>query len=398
VETVLEGSVRYANDEVRVTANLIDGETGVSRWSEIYERRFADVFEIEADIAASIAAALETEFSVEDRRRLAQPRTTSPEAYALFLQARPMLPDLGKRDALLARATELDPRFADAYALRAQNYAHSMVNSHNQYASPDAASLASAAEALAIQALEIDPANTLAHGALALIHRQHWRWTDAIAVYERGRAVDPAFDEGNWLYAFMGRHDRAVELSRRGLRLNPDDPEAHKDLGLTLLWAGRADEAIGSFRRAVDLKPEDPVAHLFLGRAYLRQGHRAEALAEIKMSRQLFGEDFLSMPTAFEFAYYYARLGLHEEAARLVAALEDRTLAHRDDGMWALAYLALGERDRALDVLERVIDRAERQELEPAFLPLMMLRLNEVADPVLELPEFVDARGRLVGD
>src|SRR5690606_2339903 len=103
--------------------------------------------------------------------------------------------------------------------------------------------------------------------------------------------------------------------------------------GLTLLWAGRTDEAIASFRRAVDLKPDDPVTHLFLGRAYIRQGRRAEALEEIKMSRQLFGEGFLSMPTAVEIAYYYARLGLHDEAARLIAALEDGALGRRDDGM-----------------------------------------------------------------
>jgi TolB-like protein len=132
VETVLEGSIRYADDQVRVTVNLIDAATRASRWSDVYERHLADVFGIQAEIAASIAAALEAEFSIEEQQRLARPRTTSPEAYALYLQARQMLPDLGRRDQLLARAIEFDPYFADAYALRAQNYAHSIVNSYNQ--------------------------------------------------------------------------------------------------------------------------------------------------------------------------------------------------------------------------------------------------------------------------
>src|SRR5690606_1084631 len=204
VETVMEGSVHYADDRVRVTVNLIDAATRASRWSAVYDRRLEDVFGIQADIAASIAAALETEFSVEDRRLLALPRTVSPEAYALYLQARQMLPDLGRRDQLLARAIEFDPSFADAYALRAHNFAHSTVDGYSQDASRDADELDKAAEALAAKALELDPANTLAYGALAVIHRQHWRWTEAIEVYERGREVDPTFIEGSWLYAFMG--------------------------------------------------------------------------------------------------------------------------------------------------------------------------------------------------
>jgi len=397
VETVMEGSVHYADDRVRVTVNLIDAATRASRWSEVYDRRLEDVFGIQADIAASIAAALETEFSAEDRRLLARPRTDSPEAYALYLQAREMLPDLGRRDELLARAIEFDPRFADAYALRAQNFAHSIVDSYSQYASRDAGGLDTMAEALAAKALELDPANTLAYGALAVIHRQHWRWTEAIEVYERGREVDPTFIEGSWLYAFMGDHDKAIELTRRGLRLNPYDPVAHIDLALTLLWARRTDEAIASFRRAIELRPGNPVAHLLLARAYIQRGDRAEALQQLKVSEQLFGERFMEMPVAVEVAYYYSRVGEQQEAARLVAALEQGALRHKDDGVWAMAHLALGERAKALEVLERVIDRAGRRELEPAFLSLMMLRLNETADPVLELPEFADARRRMAG-
>ncbi len=87
VETVMEGSVQYANGRVLVTAQLIDPTTNAHLWSENYDREFADIFAIQADIATQIAIAMRTQLSADERLRIAKQMTSSPEAYALYLRA-----------------------------------------------------------------------------------------------------------------------------------------------------------------------------------------------------------------------------------------------------------------------------------------------------------------------
>ena len=87
VKTVMEGSVRYASNRVRITAQLIDPESGAHLWSEAYERNFDDVFAIQADIAENIANALKAEFSLAEQATIVNRPTTSSEAYSLYLQA-----------------------------------------------------------------------------------------------------------------------------------------------------------------------------------------------------------------------------------------------------------------------------------------------------------------------
>ena len=132
VQTVMEGSVRYAGDNVRITAQLIDPKTGTQLWSEAYQRKFEDIFTIQADIAMNIANALRAEFSLEEQREIERPLTTSPEAYALYLQTRTL--DVGvRRIAGAARPRiELDPSFAAAYGRRAVVYSSMLANTSHR--------------------------------------------------------------------------------------------------------------------------------------------------------------------------------------------------------------------------------------------------------------------------
>ena len=122
VQTVMEGSVRYAGDNVRITAQLIDPKTGTQLWSDAYQRKFDDIFAIQADIAMNIANALRAEFSIEEQREIERPLTTSPEAYALYLQTRTGRRRPRRRLKLLERAIALDPSFAAAYGRKALIY------------------------------------------------------------------------------------------------------------------------------------------------------------------------------------------------------------------------------------------------------------------------------------
>jgi len=118
VQTVMEGSVRYANNRVLVTMQLIDPETDAHLWSDSYNRDLADVFAIQADIAMNVANALRAEFSQAEQARIEAVPTDSPEAYAEYLRARAAV-EYDTAFGLLDAAIRLDPEFALAYATKA---------------------------------------------------------------------------------------------------------------------------------------------------------------------------------------------------------------------------------------------------------------------------------------
>jgi TolB-like protein len=132
VGAILEGSVRYAGDRVRITVQLIDAYKGIHLWSETYDRELIDIFQIETEIAASITKAMRAEFSVEERRRLSKTPTDVFDAYAHYLRA---MAHIGRELTFqpvfeeLRAAIDLDPNFADALAAMAYFYAASCMSS-----------------------------------------------------------------------------------------------------------------------------------------------------------------------------------------------------------------------------------------------------------------------------
>jgi TolB-like protein len=172
VQTVMEGSVRYAGDSVRITAQLIDPKTGAHLWSEAYQRKIDDVFAIQADIAMNIANALRAEFSIEEQHAIEQRPTSSAEAYALYLKARVPGAESEQRLALVDRALDLDPRFAAAYGLKASVLAARFVNTAVQNAAPPEQrdDLDQRVRDNAARALAIDPRDSAALNALRQIN------------------------------------------------------------------------------------------------------------------------------------------------------------------------------------------------------------------------------------
>ena len=141
VGAVMEGSVRYANDRVRIAAQLVDAASDQALWSDVYERDFADVFAIQADIAMNIANALQAEFSVAEQQSLERKPTSSPAAYALFLQALSGVRDsapgaIEAAHGLLDRAIAIDPNFARAYGMKAILHSVSFINTAGVRPSP----------------------------------------------------------------------------------------------------------------------------------------------------------------------------------------------------------------------------------------------------------------------
>jgi TolB-like protein len=225
---VVEGSVRRAGNQVRVTAQLIDADTDEHLWAENFDRELTDIFTIQTTVAREIVTALEAELSPREAEMLAQKPTDSVEAYDLFLKARLALGDTLQDSTLsdtavhlLEEAVALDPSYAQAWALLAV--------AHGDYywfrADPSPTRLDRMKAALD-RAFELQPDLPEARLALA-------------AYYYRGFYDYP----------------KALEQLERVRSVLPNDAFVHVALGLTYRRLGRYDDSILSFRRATDIDP-----------------------------------------------------------------------------------------------------------------------------------------------
>jgi TolB-like protein/Flp pilus assembly protein TadD len=408
VGTIMEGSVRYAGERVRVTAQLIDAATENHLWSEIYERDLADVFAIQADVAEKIATALEAEFSVAEKTSVAKPPTDSPEAYALYLRALAILQEYGtgvggspemrsSSQSYLDQAIALDPEFASAYVERARLSAyrlHQDPGVHQDGATPRAE-----LEALALRdvhkALALDPDIGAAHGILARTHQYNWRGSEARAAYLR--ALELAPNDPNLrmdfavFCAMTGRSGEAIAHAKQAIRLDPNS-EGHVFLVFVHLFNHDQHAAIEAARRAVGLSPVNGMAHILLGAMESNRGNYEKALEETRLGEHLV-RDVTNPVFLGHVAYDYSLLGLRGEVERIVRRLEEMAVTRRiPSAAWIFAYHALGDEEQTLHWLNAA---GEDPESYVGHFGLMFFKLNALADPRLDEPRFRAVRERL---
>ena len=245
VKFLLEGSVRKVGERVRVTGQLIDGASGGHLWADRFDRDLTDIFAIQDEITKTIVDQLKIRLLPEEKKAIAQAPTDNVEAYTHYLRGREYYHYMTKRFLFLARqmftkATELDPKFARAYA----GVANCDARLIGMFGEPIPAEeiLAVTAEALAL-----DPNLAEAHAAhgeaLAVISRRD----EARIAFERALQLDPNSFEANYGFGRFcfrtNEHERAVLLYKRALELQPDDSQAPLMLSLTLETLGRKDEA-----------------------------------------------------------------------------------------------------------------------------------------------------------
>lgn len=401
VRTVMEGSVRYAGDRIRVTVQLIDAATDQHLWSETYERPFDDIFAIESDIAMNVANALEAEFSPAEQEAIEQIPTTSPAAYSLYLEATTSMRLVGGSGAstLLDRALAIDPNFANAYGLKAQISSVSFISTTQGtgIATEGRAALEREVRELAAKAFELDPDNADARAALRGINIPTWHWT-AFA-----EAVEPA-DEASltaaavWVYAWMRRREDAVRIGARNAALNPNDAGAHLTAGVAYAYAGDRAASSRNLRRGEELAPALPLIQAWLAYNEIALGNYERGVAGLRFVEQLLGDNrqIVFLP---ELAHGYSRAGSPEDARRVFEEIQARASEIEvGAGAWAVAYLAIGDEARSLEQLEIVAEKARNHEPDQGYINVMNLRMNYLADPTLEKPEFADVLERIRGD
>jgi adenylate cyclase len=258
VRYVLEGSVRRAGSQVRVTAQLVEATTGGHLWAERYDRDLADIFAVQDEITASVSAAIQPALERSERERAARKSPESLDAWESYHRgmwhfANVEASENEKARRFFQRAIELDPRFAPAEAALALTYLSDITLFRRD---PRAVSISRALDH-AGRAIKIDASDATAHAALA-------------------RAL--------WM---SGRHAESLEEADLAVSLDPNSAVAYGARGGARLWGGQPRDAIELLQTAMRLSPFDPLIPLwqhFMARAYYWAGDYG---ASIAVARQL---------------------------------------------------------------------------------------------------------------
>jgi TolB-like protein/tetratricopeptide (TPR) repeat protein len=373
VANILEGSVRKAGNNIRVTAQLIRASDGVHIWSETYDRDLKDVFKVQDDIAQGVVDKLKLTLLPADPSEPA--RTVNPEAHNLYLQARFFMDrdngeNLAKANDYFNRALSLDPNYAAAWAGIGAAIDRQVANGYL----PLAEGKIKAKEA-ATKALQLDPKNGEAYAILGLSHVMAHEWSQADAILAKGREVDPTDPTLSTISGTVARNvrgeDQAILILRQALARDPLRLLARRYLARILAYANRFADAETEIRQVIEANPMQPGAHYDLGRILLAKGDIDAAVAA-----------FAAEPDA-SWRSFGIPLGAHAQhrdadaKAALAVLLKHPTGA---EFQVAETYAYFGAKDQAFSWLDAAADR----DIGIMWLRNDFLLKNLIGDPRYE--------------
>jgi len=381
-DVVMEGTVRYDDQGVHVSTQLVDAVTNTKVWEEALDRPFTveNLFDIQTEIVDLVTARLARSLSVEEPGRAAALPTSSLPAYEAFLLGKYHYRRRQPGDIQIAIeqfqiAVNADGGFADAWDW----LAFAWVNAGAELGWTTPARAFPRARAAALRALELDPKLATSRAVLGYLRAVYdWDWQPGLAELERAVAAAP-HESGTvfgcaYVLSLLGRHDEAIALVTDLAAALPEDGRMEQQVAERLIDAGRYGEATRAASQALEAGAEPGQVRQLLGVAAVGAGELETAISEFQNAMLLQQH----APQAVGYlAATYALAGRRDEARALLGELEARASAEQlDDVMLARIYLALRDRDRALGLLEEAAE----------------LRLQDVCD-ISNDPFFATLRG-----
>lgn len=287
VANVLAGSVRRSPSTIRINAQLIDGSTGLERWSQSFDQPIGDSLAIQTSIAQSVADALSIQLGQEGKAALTLGGTTNVNAYELLLKSDPARSDdtkvgMERSLAFINAALDLDPQYAQAFARKALTL-NGYTGFYAETTEETEEGLAKA-EAAARRAIALAPNLAQAHVALAQVLKNQIRFKPAFSELQRGVRLGPNSAEAQSTYAFslsqLGRYKDAWEAVRRAEALDPLNPRVFQSVSNIQLAARQYPAAAATARRALALAPGWTSVRSALSNALLLEGRLGDAEAE----------------------------------------------------------------------------------------------------------------------
>lgn len=387
VTTVLEGSVRKVGNKIRLTAQLINVESGYHLWNETYDRQLEDVFAVQDEISRAIVDALAIRLGT-DQGQIVAP-TKNLEAYTLYLKGRFFFaklsePALRRSLDLFQQALLLDPALARAYA----GIADAWCNLADDWVAPDDAY--PRAKGAAERALQREPELAEAITSIGKVLGWHeWKFVDAEAQLARAVTLAPNYAEAHYVHGTLlpsvGRLSDAIDTIRKALMLDPLSVHYSEWYARFLLYDGQYDAAIAQGERTMDMDEICHRAQHYIASAYLAKGDPESALSWYRRAQSL-----ERAPRAWDalIVRALAALGQKEEGDAILARLEDESQRQYFRGeIVAIGYAALGNHDRAFAWLERAY--------QARSAGLLYLKLDPGYGPLRDDPRFGDLVQRI---
>jgi len=385
VEAVLDGSLQTSGDRIRVTARLVRVSDGKQLWASQLDEKYTDIFRVQDSISERVANALKIRLTNNDNRR----HTDKFEAYEFYMKGllhalRLTRAETEKAVGYFQQAIELDRNYSLPYLGLARAYMAMALTS----GLPSSQVIPKAKDA-ALRAVEIDPGNSEGYETLALISFWYeWDWQAAEKYCERALDLDPKNTEAHFAYAHLlsnsGRHEKALAEIKLARELDPLSLRNNAAEGQIFFFAKEYDNALDRLKKTIDLDPSFWLSHLFISRVYTEKGMHSEAVEEAKKAAELSGN---SQSHAYR-AYALARWGKFSEARQVLnELLKTSTETYVPPYNIALVYHALGERDRALDYLEKGFSERD--------VRMVFLKVEPYWDTLRSEPRFIDLIKRM---
>jgi len=383
VDAVVDGSVVRSGDRVRITAQLIDAPAYKHVWAKSYERESRDVLALQDELASAIARQINIELTPNEQARFANSHPVNPLAHEAYLKGRYFLTEPTEERVQKALeqfdlAIEADPDFAPAYSGVADAYMY-----FDDWYFP-AVEAVPKAKAAAEKALQLDDSLAEAHTALAEVKFWYdFDWVGAESEFRRAIAVNPSYALAHDLYSFAlanhGRLDDAVAESKRASELDPLSSNIPIDMATALAWQTKYEAAKEQVRKALDLDPNFYYAQWALGWTDLQAGKPREAISEFHKAQAMDSPPFV----VAWLGYAYAASGERGKAEAIIAELSQMSSRRFVTPFCtAIIYLGLGDKERALDGLEKAY--------EARSVWLISLKEDKVYDPLRSEPRFIE--------
>jgi len=346
VAHILEGSVRKAGNQVRITVQLVEARSDTNLWSQTYDRFLDDIFVIQDEIAAAVVDALK----ITLLGAMPEQRETDPEVYALYLQGKYFSnikseENFEKALKVLNQAVSIDPEYAPAWV--SHSYVYGELRKYGFLPAEQAFTLAMTAVE---KALEIDPNFADAWASMAYLKRGRADWAGAKVAIDKALKLEPhnstVIGAAATLAGTFGQLDKSIELFERNVTLNPLSLSSIRALAIRYVCAGRNDEALEMLNRILVIHPGFPGIHHTFAEAYLLKGDAETALIELN-------KDSSRRNPAFLKVRIFSTLGREAEAQALIRQLLEGPADLAPLPM-ARTYAWRGENDLAFEWLEKM--------------------------------------------
>ena len=384
VANILEGSVQRANDQVRVNVQLINALTSTHLWAEIYDRKLTDIFEVESDIAKTIADTLRAKLTGSEKQMIAAQPTSDTTAYELYHKGRSLWEkrsgdNIPKAISFYEQAIARDPNYALAYAGLADAYI--LLPYYTATAQRDASPKAKEA---ALQALRLDPNLAEAHAAVGkVLNFAEIDLAGSIREFQSAIELKPNYATAHhWLGAGplvdLGQFEDAIAHGKRAIELDPLSPIINADLGLTLYFARRYDDAGAQLRKALAIDSTFAYSLYNLGMVLQLKGDLPGAIAQYEKAKQFSDDPHISALSGAAKA-----LAGDKNAALQTLTDLDKISPHREVLAYsrALLHLSLNNKDEALRWLEQSFADQDGSNVGP-------IKVDPMLDPLHGDPRF----------